>query len=57
MIVREPETNTDAPFLGKEGSALLDLWMAQVAWLSTTMHVSGPEPGSDHEEPAPSPQP
>jgi hypothetical protein len=36
MIVREPETNTEAPLLGKEGTTMLELWKAQMEWLSST---------------------
>jgi hypothetical protein len=34
MIVREPETNTEAPLLGKEGAVMLVLWKAQMEWLA-----------------------
>jgi hypothetical protein len=35
MIVRELETSIEAPFLGKEGSAMLEeLWKAQMEWLT-----------------------
>ena len=60
MIVREPETNTEAPFLGKEGSAMLELWTAQMEWLSSTGQLN-PHPvehkTEDRAEPEPSPEP
>ena len=43
MIVREPETNTEAPLLGKEGVALLVLWKAQMDWLSLAGQLKTPE--------------
>jgi len=36
MIVREPETNPEAPLLGREGVTMLELWKAQMEWLSKT---------------------
>lgn len=58
MIVREPETNTEAPLLGKEGTAMLELWKAQMEWLSSTGQLV-PRP-TEHEtkdpiEPEPEP--
>jgi len=35
MIVREPETNTEAPLLGKEGVTMLEMWKAQMEWLAS----------------------
>lgn len=32
MIVQQPEINTEAPFLGKQGEAMLTLLQAQLQW-------------------------
>ncbi len=58
MIVREPESNTEAPLLGKEGSAMLELWKAQMEWLSSTGQLVPRSPEheiKDHPEPEPQP--
>ena len=49
MIVREPETNTEAPLLGKEGTTMLELWKAQMEWLSSTGQLI-PRPSEDTKE-------
>jgi hypothetical protein len=36
MIVQDPQTNTEAPLLGKEGVTMMELWKAQMEWLAKT---------------------
>lgn len=58
MIVREPETNTEAPLLGKEGVLMLELWKAQMEWLSSTGQLTTAPPLHDQdtkENPEPDP--
>jgi len=50
MIVREPETNTEAPLLGKEGVTMLELWKAHMEWLSMTGQLTLPPAGSDEDK-------
>jgi hypothetical protein len=58
MIVQEPKTNTDAPLLGKEGSTMLELWKAQMEWLSSTGQLVPWPPKQDTEDhPQPPPHP
>ena len=52
MIVREPETNTEAPLLGKEGTTMLELWKAQMDWLFSTGQLN-PSPTVVEEQPQP----
>jgi hypothetical protein len=56
MIVREPETNTEAPLLGKEGATMLELWKAQMDWLSSTGQLT-PAPTIQDPEKKPTPEP
>ena len=60
MIVREPETNTEAPLLGKEGATMLELWTAQMEWLSSVGQLT-PNPVVDEpdkpNESTPEPKP
>ena len=50
MIVREPESNPEAPLLGKEGVVLLELWKAQMAWLATTGQLVPVPPAPDTDK-------
>jgi hypothetical protein len=60
MIVQDPETNTEAPLLGKEGTTMLELWKAQMDWLFCTGQLNPSVPAIEEPqppEPAPTPAP
>jgi|SRR5579863_8307863 len=42
MIVQDLKTNTEAPFLGKEGPALLELWKAGMEWSAKVVATTNP---------------
>jgi hypothetical protein len=53
MIVQNLETNTEAPFLGKEGEAMLTLLKAQIEWSSrsvTAISLTEPDRDESHDD-------